>query len=36
MFSNQTIHIIGVVLLLSTILTLMGVAVREMFDDKVQ
>jgi len=34
MFSNQIIHSVGVVLLLSTLLFLMGMAVKEMFDDK--
>lgn len=34
MFSNQIIHSIGVLLLIGTLLFLMALAVREMFDDK--
>jgi len=34
MLSNQTIHGIGVALLIITLLFLMVISVREMFDDK--
>ena len=34
MFSNQIIHSIGVVLLIVTLLFLMVISIKEMFDDK--